>query len=98
MVLHMRKCELLRLPSFAAYSCLLTHDRGNNGAEELRQEKERTIKAMERERDSLRVCPYPLQSHNYLIPRLTQEELALWHFPVPSLSCPAGWASGSSDI
>lgn len=40
MVLHMRKCELLRLPSFTAYSGLVTHDRGNNGAEELGQEKE----------------------------------------------------------
>lgn len=45
----MRKCELLRLPSFTAYSGLVTHDRGNNGAEELGQQKERTIKAMERE-------------------------------------------------
>lgn len=43
----MRKCELLHLPSFAAHSCLVTHDRGNNGAEELGQGKERTIKPME---------------------------------------------------
>lgn len=38
MVLHVRKRELLCLPSFAAYSCLVTHDRGV--ATELKQDTE----------------------------------------------------------
>lgn len=43
----MRKCELLRLPSFAAHSCLVTHDKGQKNPEE--QWRERTIRAVERE-------------------------------------------------
>lgn len=75
----MRKCELLHLPSFAAHSCLVTHDRGNNGAEELGQGKEKNNKA-DGDRETLCTHPYPLQSHNYLIPQPTQEELGPWLF------------------
>lgn len=70
MVLHVRKRELLCLPSFAAYSCLVTHDRG--GATELKQDmkgrqywSDSVSNEMNGKRDSLHVLCYPLQSPTY---------------------------------
>lgn len=71
--------------------------RGNEGGEELGLEKQKTITAMERDNPSVARL-YPLPFNNYLIAQLTQDKPGLWLFPVLSLTCPAGRASGSPHI